>query len=167
MLGCVVAAAAGGVAYAYSGLYDVSATTPDSALFSWIVHKTSDSSVGARLGVIQVPAGLDQPQKIAAGGHLFLQNCAVCHGGPGLTPTNIYLGMNPQPPDLYRAGRVPASDENFQFIKYGIKMSGMPGFSTTKTDDEIWSLVAFLGTAPGLSAADFAKETGSSVTVGK
>ena len=164
ILGCFVVAVAGGFAFIYSGVYDVSASTPDNALVDWAVHVVSDHSVGARLGVIKVPAGLDQPQQIAAGGHLFAQNCAVCHGGPGLKETAIAHGMNPTPPDLYRAGRVPAADENFQFIKYGVKMTGMPEFGDTHTDEQIWSLVAFLGQAPGLKAPAFATETGMDAT---
>ena len=165
ILGCFVAAVAGGFAFIYSGIYDVSASTPDNAFVAWATHIASDHSVGARLGVIKVPADLGRPERIAAGGHLFAQNCAVCHGGPGLKETAIAHGMNPTPPDLYRAGRVPASDENFQFIKYGVKMTGMPAFGDTHSDEQIWSLVAFLGQAPGLKAPAFAVETGMDATI--
>lgn len=165
ILGCLVAAAAGGFAFIYSGIYDVSATTPDNAFVAWAVHIVSDHSVGARLGVIVVPPGLDKPQQIQAGGRIYAQNCAVCHGGPGLKETAIARGLNPAPPDLFRADRVPASDENFQFIKYGVKMTAMPGFGPTHTDEQIWALVAFLGQAPGIKPANFTTETGMSASV--
>lgn len=164
ILGCIVVAAAGGLVFIYSGIYDVSATTPDSAIVAWAVHTTSDRSVGARLGVIKVPSGLDQPATIEAGAHLFSQNCSVCHGGPGLERTAISRGLNPQPPDLFRASRVPAADENFQFIKYGVKMTAMPGFAPTQTDEQIWSLVAFLSVAPGMTAPDYSSKSGAKVT---
>lgn len=160
ILGCCVVAVAAGFAFIYSGFYDVSASTPDIPFVAWAVHVASDHSVGARLSAIKVPEGLDQAKQIQAGGHLFAQNCAVCHGGPGLKTTAIAQGLNPTPPDLYRASRVPAADENFQFIKYGVKMTGMPAFGPTHSDEQIWSLVAFLGQAPGLKATDFAAETG-------
>ncbi len=160
ILACVIVGVAGAVGFIYSGIYDVSATTPDNALVEWAVHKTSNISVNARLGGIVVPANLDDPQTIQAGGHLFAQHCAVCHGGPGLTPTDIAQGLNPQPPDLFRATRKPEMDETFRFIKYGVKMTGMPGFAKTKTDDQIWQLAAFLAKAPGMSPEDFAKLTG-------
>jgi mono/diheme cytochrome c family protein len=164
ILGCLIIAVVGGFAFIYSGIYDVSATTPDNAFVAWAIHVASDHSVGARLSTIKVPPGLDQPQQIQAGGHLFAQHCAVCHGGPGLKETAIALGLNPQPPDLFRASRVPASDENFQFIKYGVKMTAMPGFGPTQTDEQLWALVAFLGKAPGMSVEDFATQTGISVS---
>ena len=117
ILACGVVSVAGAVGFIYSGIYDVSATTPDNALVKWAVHKTSNRSVNARLGGIIVPANLDDPQTIQAGGHLYAQRCAVCHGGPGLTPTDIAQGLNPQPPDLFRATRKPEMNETFRFYQ--------------------------------------------------
>jgi len=51
--------------------------------------------------------------------------------------------------------------ENFQFIKHGVKMTGMPAFGPTKTDEQVWSLVAFLNVLPGISAADFEAAIGA------
>jgi mono/diheme cytochrome c family protein len=159
ILGCAVFAALGGLAFIYSGIYDVSATTPDNALVAWVVHKVSDTSVSARLAANRSPAGLDMPAKILAGGRLFSENCAVCHGGPGLAQTAIAKGLNPVPPDLFRANRKPDPAENFQFIKYGIKMTAMPGFEQSYSDEQIWSLVAFLNGLPGITATDYAART--------
>ncbi len=163
ILGCAVLAIIGGLSFIFSGIYDVSATTPDSPLVAWVVHTVSDTSVGARLGANHPPSWLDQPEKIAAGGHLFVENCAVCHGGPGLVPTAIAKGLNPVPPDLFRFDRKPDPAENFQFIKYGVKMTAMPGFATSLSDDQVWSLVGFLNGLPGISAADYAAKTTSPI----
>jgi mono/diheme cytochrome c family protein len=155
-----VAVLGGAYAFVVSGIYDVSATTPDSPLVSWATHQTMEHSVARRLGANVVPTGLDAPERIASGGRMFLANCSVCHGGPGLEPTSISRGLNPQPPNLFEATREPDPAENFQFIKHGVKMTGMPAFGPTKSDTELWSLVAFLNVAPGLSAADFARISG-------
>lgn len=154
----------GAVGFIYSGIYDVSALQPDNAVVAWVVSTTSDRSVNARLSNITVPTGLDKLENIQSGGHLFADNCAVCHGGPGLKSTNIAKGLNPAPPDLFRATRVPASDENFRFIKYGVKMTAMPGFGPTLSDDQIWQLVAFLGKAPGITPAGYTAQTGLSAS---
>lgn len=159
ILGCAAIAVLGGLAFIYSGIYDVSATTPDNALVAWVVHKVSDTSVGARLDANHPPAGLDNPAKITMGGQLFSQSCAVCHGAPGLAQTAIAKGLNPTPPDLFRADRKPDSSENFQFIKYGVKMTAMPGFQASYSDEQIWSLVAFLNGLPGISAPDYTAKT--------
>ena len=96
-----------------------------------------EHSVARRLGANVVPDGLDAPQKIAEGGHLFVENCAVCHGRPDTAPTASSQGLNPAPPDLFRAHREPDPQENFQFIRRGIKMTGMPAFGPTRTDDQV------------------------------
>lgn len=155
----VVLGVAGGAAFIYSGIYDVSASTPDNPYVAWVIHTTSDASVGARLGASKVPPGLDKPETIAAGGKLFVQNCTVCHGAPGVAPTHIALGLNPLPPDLYRASRKPDQQENFQFIHNGVKMTAMPAFGASEGDEHVWQLVAFLNKLPGISAADYATLT--------
>lgn len=160
VLGCIIIAVAGAVAFIYSGTYDVSASTPDNAIVAWAVHETSDHSVDARMSANHEPPGLDQPQAIQAGGRIFGENCVVCHGGPGLQPTRVAQGLNPQPPNLFRSGRHPDMAEMFQFIKYGVKMTGMPTFGKTLSDDQIWQLAAFLNKAPGMSAGQFASLTG-------
>jgi mono/diheme cytochrome c family protein len=153
-------AAVGTYAFVNSGLYDVSATTPDSGLVYWATHQTMEHSVARRFGANIVPAGLDAQQKIAQGGQIYVVSCAVCHGRPGVEPTPISQGLNPKPADLFLATREPDPAENFQFIKHGIKMTGMQGFGPTKTDDQVWALVAFLNVLPGISPADFTAAVG-------
>jgi mono/diheme cytochrome c family protein len=160
----IVVLIGGGFAFVYSGVYDVAAVHPDNPLVARVIHLTSDRSVAARLDAIAVPAGFDAPEKVAAGAKLFGATCVVCHGGPGLQQTDISKGLNPTPPNLLRAGRHSEPNEAFWFISNGVKMTGMPGFSKSLSDDEIWSLVAFLGSASGISAADFATKTGISST---
>ena len=156
-----VIGAFGTYAFVNSGIYDVSATTPDSALVYWATHQTMEHAVAARLSDNVVPVGLDLPATIAQGDALFAANCAVCHGRPGADPSAIAQGLNPKPPDLYRADREPDAQENFQFIKHGIKMTGMPAFGPTQTEDQVWALVAFLNGLPGISEAEFDKARGS------
>jgi mono/diheme cytochrome c family protein len=162
-----VLAIIGGFTFIYSGIYDVSASTPDNAFIAWAMHKTSDSSVGARLGANIVPADIGKPEMIAAGGKLFVQNCVVCHGAPGVAPTHVAMGLNPSPPDLYAASRQPDPQENFQFIHNGVKMTAMPAFGASEGADHVWQLVAFLNKLPGISQADFAALTGGPAPVAK
>ena len=162
VLTCAVVLLLVSIGFIYSGLYDVSALTPDPRWLAWALHTTSDHSVDARLADIRVPPHLDDPEIFHVGAHMFAQNCTVCHGGPGLKPTDIAQGLNPKPPDLFRATRKPWMEEMFRFIKYGVKMTAMPAFGKTLSDDEIWKLCVFLRQAPGLSAQKFASETGVS-----
>jgi mono/diheme cytochrome c family protein len=169
ILACIVVAVLGAVGFIYSGWYDVGALTPDNQVVAWALHNVSDRSINARLAGITVPpdADLDKPDMIKAGGHIFAENCVVCHGGPGLKPTAIAEGINPQPPNLFRANRKPRMNEMFRFIKYGVKMTAMPGFGKTHSDDDIWSVAAFLRKAPGMTPQDFATLTGMATSDAK
>ena len=150
-----ILAVVGGDFFLYSGLYDVSASTPDNPYLAWAMHVTSDASVGARLGANVVPAGLDNSDTIKAGGKLFVKNCAVYHGEPGVPPTHIAEGLNPAPPDLFRASRKPDPQENFQFIHNGVKMTAMPAFGETEGNEHVWQMVAFFNKLPGTSPANY------------
>lgn len=160
VISCAVVAVLGGIAFIYSGLYNVAAIVPDNPFVAWALHEASDRSVAARLGDIEVPDGLDQPERIKAGAKLFGENCIVCHGGPGLKPTSVALGINPAPVDLFEADRDAELNETFWFVRNGVKMTGMPGFAKSLSETEIWSLVAFLATTPGMTAEKFADQTG-------
>ena len=161
IVGCIIVAVAGGIAFIYSGIYDVSALQPDNPVVAWAVHTTSDHSVDARLSGLQEPPGLDKPEVIQSGARFFGEHCVVCHGGPGLQPTDIAQGLNPAPPNLFRSTRKNSTVEMFAFIKNGVKMTAMPGFGKTLTDDKIWAVASFLHTAPGISPQDFAAQTGA------
>lgn len=160
ILAVLVVQALAAIAFIYSGLYDVSALHPDNPVIAWALHTTSDHSVNARLGGIKVPEGLDKSEIIQAGGKLFAEHCVVCHGGPGLKPTLVAEGLNPQPAKLFNPQRHPRMDEMYRFIHDGVKMTAMPGFGKSLSDQEIWSLTGFLRTAPGMSPKDFAEKTG-------
>lgn len=159
LLAVVLFGAVAATGFMYSGVYDVSASTPDNPYVAWAVHVTSDASVGVRLGGNIVPAGLNNAAAIGDGAKLFIQNCEVCHGAPGVAPTHIAMGLNPPPPDLFRATRKPDEQENFQFIHNGVKMTAMPAFGASEGGAHIWNLVAFLNKLPGISATEYAKLT--------
>jgi mono/diheme cytochrome c family protein len=157
----VIIAAAAAVGFIYSGIYEVSAMQPDHPIVAWALHTASDRSVAARLKDIQEPTDLDSPAVVEAGARLFGQHCAVCHGGPGLKATAIAQGLNPPPPNLFRAGRKPHTTEIFWFVKNGVNMTGMPSFGKTHPDTDIWAVTAFLRKAPGMSAEEFARLGGA------
>ncbi len=73
------------------------------------------------------------------------------------------MGLNPDPPDLAHEGAEQAPERLFWVLKNGIKMTGMPAFGMTHTDDQIWAIVAFLKQLPRLNPQQYAamlKEAG-------
>jgi thiosulfate dehydrogenase len=88
-----------------------------------------------------------------AGVRVYRENCAVCHGVPNGTKTTIAMGMFPVPPQLFEGREMVTDDppgETFWKAKNGIRLSGMPGFSKSLTDDELWQVSVLLSAADKL-----------------
>jgi len=99
---------------------------------------------------------LTDPATIRIGFNHYREMCIICHGAPGVKPREAHAGLNPQPPLLAAKlvkGMSPA--ELFWVIKNGIKMTGMPAWGPTHSDDQIWAIVAFVKQLPTLTAADY------------
>jgi len=77
-----------------------------------------------------------------AGAELYKQHCAVCHGLPLTPKTAIATGMYPQSPLLLEGKGVtddPAG-ESYWKIFNGLRLSGMPGFSKSLSETQMWQL---------------------------
>lgn len=73
----------------------------------------------------------------------YQENCMVCHAAPGMESSEIAKGMNPPPPILDDIDDM-TDGHLFWLIKNGIRMTGMPAFGPTHSDEEIWKTIAFV-----------------------
>ena len=95
---------------------------------------------------------------IAAREH-FADHCATCHGNDGSGNTEIGRSLYPKAPDMRLARTQDLSDgEIFYFIENGVRLTGMPGWSTGTPEGErsSWQLVHFIRRLPKLTADDLA-----------
>jgi mono/diheme cytochrome c family protein len=135
--------------FVYSGVFDVAADVPHSALVYAVMEAVRDRSIAVRAKGIQVPT-LNEQNLIAEGAEHYDAMCVDCHLAPGIKESEIRDGLYPQPPNLTE--RIDASPaEMFWIIKHGIKMSAMPAWGKTHDDQTIWGVVAFLQKLPELS----------------
>jgi len=90
----------------------------------------------------------------AAGIKLYSQNCAVCHGAEDGVATNIARGLYQKPPQLAKDGVEDDPDGvTYWKIAHGIRLTGMPAFGGTLTDQQIWQITLFLQHMDGLPPA--------------
>jgi mono/diheme cytochrome c family protein len=86
-------------------------------------------------------------QHLVDGIQLYAHNCAVCHGSArgAESASPIAKGLYQKPPQLASEG-VEDDPESVSFwkIKHGIRLTGMPSFAATLSDQEIWTLALFL-----------------------
>jgi len=152
----LIATCLGGIAFIYSGLFDVSARWQDPPLVKWILVTTRERSLDARKDKVKVPDNLDDPAVIMAGFKLYRGMCVICHRAPGLAPSEVSRGLNPPPPNFAHLKEDDVDPpEFFLIIRNGIRMTAMPAWGTTHDDKKIWSMVSFLRKLPNLTPAQY------------
>ena len=88
----------------------------------------------------------------AAGAVLYRNHCAVCHGLPGRDPTAIAKGEFPKPPQLFKGKGVTDDPAGVTYWKVanGIRLTGMPGYSNSLSNDQMWQVSLLLAGADKL-----------------
>ncbi|HLJ22040.1 MAG TPA: cytochrome c [Stellaceae bacterium] len=159
---CIAAGIAlmvGAPAVALSGAYNVAATSEHTFPVYWLLHATMAQSVWLHSRGIEPPA-LDDPAEIERGLALYRDNCAQCHGAPGVEPHAFALGLNPAPQNLVEPARRWTSAEIYWTVRHGVKMTGMPSWEARMSDQDLWSIVAFLKQLPQMSPTDYRSRAG-------
>jgi thiosulfate dehydrogenase len=89
---------------------------------------------------------------LLAGAKIYREHCAVCHGTAGEPKTATAKGMFPAPPELFRGKGVtddPAG-ETFWKAANGIRLTGMPAYRGSLSDEQLWQVSQLLVTADKL-----------------
>lgn len=147
------------LSFVYSGVYNVAADRPHLAVTDWLLQTVRTRSVALRAGDVSAPADIGSAERIKRGAALYGSMCQMCHLAPGMEPTAIHLGLNPKPPVLTEEIAGAAPERLFWIVKHGIKMTGMPAWGETHTDQELWDVVAFLNELPGMAADKYQELT--------
>lgn len=84
----------------------------------------------------------------------WADHCASCHANNGSGDTAMGRGLYPKAPDMRLAATQALSDgELFALIEHGVKLTGMPAWTTGTAEGErsTWHLVQFIRHLPQLS----------------
>ena len=104
----------------------------------------------------QIPAS---EANLLAGAEMYKRDCAVCHGLPGEAKvSNVAAGMYPKPPQLWQHGVTDDPvGETYWKVANGIRMTGMPAFKASTSDEAVWQVSLLLANAdklpPSVTAA--------------
>jgi mono/diheme cytochrome c family protein len=102
------------------------------------------------------PVTATEENFIAAREH-FADHCSTCHANDGSGNTEMGRGLYPKAPDMRLSRTQQLSDgELFYFIENGIRLTGMPAWSTGTPEGEraSWLLVHFIRRLPKLTEDD-------------
>jgi mono/diheme cytochrome c family protein len=138
------------------GLFNATASTPHNPLVALAAHTAFIRSVQVRAAGIRAPARFTAAQ-VRAGLADYNATCTACHGAPGMPRWSWANAMTPSPPYLSDVARRWRPRELFWILGQGVKMTGMPAWGESRSDAQLWSLVAFLEAMPLLKPADYAR----------
>jgi hypothetical protein len=146
------------IAFVWSGMYDISATTPHWGITSHIIEIVRERSIDVRSDKIQVPNLNDAKYLKSAISH-YHGMCRLCHGAPGYDPEEFVEGLYPVPPSMI-SGEIQGEMGNaeiYWIAKNGIKLTGMPAFGPTHSEEQLWGMVALAEKLPSLNADGYRK----------
>jgi mono/diheme cytochrome c family protein len=158
----VLAVVVGGYLFIRGGGVSMATTAPPLPLEKTVAHMALQASIG-NAGDQKDPLPFDD-NNMRAGTDLYKTHCAVCHGTAGQPPTAISKGMFPAPPQLFeKHGMVTDDPEGVTYWKVtnGIRLSGMPGFGSTLSDNERWQVTMLVAHADKLSRAEISAGSGA------
>lgn len=141
------------VVYFTSGSAPVATTDSDMPFETYFAHKALNARVKKDMPK-NVPIPATEPNFVA-GADLYKQNCAVCHGVPLSPKTAIAIGMYPHPPLLFEGKGVTDDEpgETYWKVANGIRLTGMPGFSKSLNQTQMWQVSLLLANADKLPPA--------------
>jgi thiosulfate dehydrogenase len=144
MIVTLMAGAVGAYLFVITGGMPANADTKPSGLERWMAHKSLNATIEREAPQGPNPEAFND-ENLQAGIKLYAQNCMVCHGASDGGASNIAVGLFQEAPQLVRHG-VEDDPEGkiFWKVKHGIRLTGMPSFSKTLQDPQIWQVTLFL-----------------------
>jgi len=85
-------------------------------------------------------------ENLSAGAKIYREQCVECHGLPATPPSAISKGMFPDPPQFFER-KVMGNDpvgQNYWVVANGIRLSGMPGYRGSLSEEQMWQVSQFL-----------------------
>ena len=150
----VVALALAGLLFAWSGVFNIAASSGHWKVTDWFLHWTMRNSVRTH-AALTAPANPKADQDLVSAAGLFAASCASCHGAPGVRPSPVMQAATPPAPDLAVNAREWTDKQLFWILKHGVKYTGMPGWAAKDRDDEVRRMVAFVRQLPAMTPATY------------
>jgi thiosulfate dehydrogenase len=136
--------------YFTGGSAPVATTDADMPFEAFLARKAQNARIAKDMPK-NVPIQTNEANYLA-GAELYKQDCAACHGLPLSPKTAIATGMYPKPPQLFEGKGVTDDEpgESYWKIFNGFRLTGMPGFSKSLNETQMWQLALLLANADKL-----------------
>lgn len=131
-----------GFIYLRLGLAEVRGDVSPSRLESWFMRMAVHASVRRHAPEIPNPVAPSE-ENLIAGGKMFLNECAGCHGTPGVA-RKWADSLNPPAPQLPETGTEYSEAQIFWVAKHGVRRTGMFANGVWDSDQKLWTVAAYL-----------------------
>lgn len=127
-----------------AGAFPANADARPSKLETWMAKNSLRATIQRQAPKGENPIATTD-ENLLAGMKLYVTNCAVCHGVAGGKATNIAHGLYQHPPQLASDGvEDDPAGVTYWKVYHGIRLTGMPSFATTFSEQQIWQVTGFL-----------------------
>jgi mono/diheme cytochrome c family protein len=114
------------------------------ALEKWAASRSLNATIRREMTTDPNPVALTDAN-LDAGIKLYGENCAACHGVASGPPSKIAVGLYQHAPQLGRHGVEDDPDgETLWKIQHGIRLTGMPAYTSTLSMQQMWTIALFL-----------------------
>lgn len=129
-----------------SGQVPANADATPGKLETWAASTSLDATLARDAPTMADPVP-PTDANLRAGVALFATNCSVCHGSAkgDEAASPIARGLYQKPPQFATEGvEDDPEGESFWKIQHGIRLTGMPSFRGTLSEQQIWTIATFL-----------------------
>jgi mono/diheme cytochrome c family protein len=132
-----------GYCYVRFGYLDPRADLPVDWLEARVAMPALDAAVDRRAPQAKNPL---EPSvaNLMAGMKTYQSTCAGCHGDVQHAHSAFGDAFYPRAPQFVEEAPDMPENQNFYIIQHGVRLSGMPAWKPTLTEQQIWEVTTFL-----------------------
>ena len=133
----------GAFSYLRLGMAEVRADIPPGRLENYLMNSGVHKSLRRKAPDLSNPV-LPTDEKLIAGGKFYLGAFAGCHGTPGKPFGSKGPILYPPIPELPVVGTELSEAQIFWVAKHGIRRSGMFANASWASDEQLWTVAAYV-----------------------
>jgi thiosulfate dehydrogenase len=142
----IVVALGGGWLLVHSGAIPANADARPGGVEVWAANTSLGATLAREAPKTANPVALTDAN-LVEGAKLYSQHCAICHGTAAgdASASPVAKGEYPKPPQFATDGvEDDAEGLSYWKIKHGIRLTGMPSWNGSLSDQQMWTLALFL-----------------------
>jgi mono/diheme cytochrome c family protein len=132
-----------GFAWVRLGFVDPRADVAESVLERRVAMPSLDASLDRHAPEARNPVAATEIN-LVAGMKTYQNNCAGCHGDIHQPHAIFGEEFYPRVPQFMEEAPDMPENQNFYVIQHGVRLSGMPAWKSSLTEQEMWQVTTFL-----------------------